>query len=151
MLASDIGWTRYQWPVPWDGSEMTGRWLSRLTSAIAFRSMVLRVAVSKVRMPRSHRITCSLSCERTYSAASSHSSIVAPMPRFNITGLPVFPASASSTKFCMLRVPTWSTSEYCATASTSRSERSSVITGMPSFSPACASSFNPSTPSPWNE
>ena len=44
---------------------------------------------------------------RMYSADSSHSSIVAEMPRFSSTGLRVLPSSRSSVKFCMLRAPTW--------------------------------------------
>ena len=40
-------------------------------------------------MPRSHRITSVLPPARTYSADSSHSSIVAEMPRFSSTGLRV--------------------------------------------------------------
>ena len=41
------------------------------------------------------------------SAESSHSSIVAEMPRFSSTGLRTWPSSRSSVKFCMLRAPTW--------------------------------------------
>ena len=54
------------------------------------------VAVSNVRMPRSHKITSRLPPERTYSADNSHSSIVAEMPRFSSTGLRVRPSSRSS-------------------------------------------------------
>src|SRR3954468_7617247 len=49
-------------------------------------SNVLRVAVSNVRMPRSHKITSLLPPARMYSADSSHSSIVAEMPRLSSTG-----------------------------------------------------------------
>ena len=45
-------------------------------------SNVLRVAVSNVRIPRSQRITSVLPPARMYSADSSHSSMVAEMPRF---------------------------------------------------------------------
>src|SRR6267154_2458346 len=76
---------RSRGPVPWLGSAMMGRCESRLTSGIALMSIVLRVIFSKVRMPRSHKITLGLPCERMYSAASSHSSIVADMPRFSTT------------------------------------------------------------------
>src|SRR3989442_7562386 len=48
-----------------------------------FRSVIF----SKVRMPRSHRITLGFPWESTYSAASNHSSIVADMPRLSTTGL----------------------------------------------------------------
>jgi hypothetical protein len=45
-----------------------------------------------------------------YSAAISHSSIVACMPRLSMTGLPDWPTAWSRAKFAMLRVPTWSMS-----------------------------------------
>ena len=51
-------------------------------------SRVLRVAVSKVRMPRSHSTMSRLPRCAMYSAAISHSSMVACMPRLSITGLP---------------------------------------------------------------
>ena len=54
---------------------------------------MLRVAVSKVRMPRSHRITCSLPAASRYSAASSRSSTLAARPRFSSTGLPALPTA----------------------------------------------------------
>ena len=47
---------------------------------------------------------------RMYSAAESHSSTVAPPPRFNSTGRPARPAARSSAKFCMFRAPICSTS-----------------------------------------
>ena len=47
-----------------------------------------------------------------YSAESSHSSIVAEMPRLSSTGLRAWPSSRSSVKFCMLRAPTWKMSQY---------------------------------------
>ncbi len=73
-------------------------------------SSVLRVAVSNVRMPRSHRTMSRLPRCAMYSAAISHSSIVAFIPRFSMTGLPADPTAWSSGKFCMLRVPTCSMS-----------------------------------------
>ncbi len=94
--ASASGATRYHLPVPCDGSAITGRWLRRLARATAFRSMVLRVAVSKVRMPRSHRITFGLPWAMMYSAESSHSSKVADRPRLSSTGMPLRPASSSN-------------------------------------------------------
>ena len=57
---------------------------------------MLRVAVSKVRMPRSQRTTRALPPAITYSAASSHSSIVTAIPRFSSTGLPAAPTASSS-------------------------------------------------------
>ena len=89
---------------------MIGRWVSSRSTGTAVRSSVLRVDGSKVRMPRSHRITFGLPELRMYSAAISHSSIVAPKPRLSSTGLRDWPAALSSTKLCMLRLPIWSMS-----------------------------------------
>ncbi len=75
---------------------MIGRCDSSRVTGIALRSSVKRVAVSNVLMPRSHRITSRLPCDSTYSAASSHSSMVDDMPRLSSTGLPERPASWSS-------------------------------------------------------
>ena len=47
-----------------------------------------------------------------YSADSSHSSMVAAMPRLSSTGLRCRPSSLSSVKFCMFRAPTWNMSQY---------------------------------------
>ena len=58
-------------------------------------------------MPRSQSITSMLPPLSTYSAESSHSSIVDEMPRLSSTGLRARPSSRSSEKFCMLRAPTW--------------------------------------------
>ena len=54
---------------------MTGRWVRWWSSGTAARSIVLRVYVSNVRMPRSHRMTFGLPELTMYSAAISHSSI----------------------------------------------------------------------------
>ena len=67
---------------------MIGRCESFFTTGIALRSRVLRVEVSKVRMPRSQRMTFGLPPASTYSAASSHSWIDVDMPRLSSTGLP---------------------------------------------------------------
>ncbi len=75
---------------------MIGRCESAFTTGIAARSSRLRVCVSKLRMPRSQRITSSFPSATTYSAASKSSSIVADRPRFSSTGLPVRPARLSS-------------------------------------------------------
>ena len=64
-------------------------------STTAERSSVLRVAVSKVRIPRSHRITRWLPPAITYSAACKSSLIVADMPRFNRIGRSTLPSSLS--------------------------------------------------------
>jgi hypothetical protein len=52
---------------------------------------MLRAAGSKLLTPRSHKITCWFPSERTYSALSNRSLIVAAIPRLIITGLPSFP------------------------------------------------------------
>src|ERR1017187_2252255 len=59
---------------------MTGRCDRSRTTTTADRSRVLRGALSKVRMPRSQRITCWLPCAATYSAAASHSPMVLDRP-----------------------------------------------------------------------
>src|SRR6185295_4733379 len=73
--------TYSQCPVPWLGSTTTGRCVSFLSTGTALRSSVKRVAVSKVRMPRSHRITLGLPPASTYSADSSHSWMLVDIPR----------------------------------------------------------------------
>ncbi len=67
---------------------MTGRCVRSRTSATPLRSSVCRVARSNVRIPRSHRMTSAFPSARMYSAAESHSSIVAPPPRLRRTGRP---------------------------------------------------------------
>ena len=66
---------------------MIGKWLKDLTKGTILKSSVLRVAVSNVRIPRSHNITLLLPPDKIYSAASNHSSKVLLMPLFNKTGL----------------------------------------------------------------
>ena len=61
-------------PAAWLGSTITGSGVRSRSTGTADTSRVLRVAVSKVRMPRSQRMTWGLSSARTYSAAASHSS-----------------------------------------------------------------------------
>ena len=73
-----------------------------------------------------------------YSAAISHSSIVAPKPRLSITGRLARPPASSSEKFCMLRAPTWRMSAYSATMSTWLGSMTSVMTGRPVRSRASA-------------
>ena len=73
-----------------------------------------------------------------YSAAMSHSSIVAPKPRLSMTGWLDRPHARSSEKFCMFRVPIWRMSEYSATMSTWDGSMTSVMTGMPVRSRASA-------------
>src|SRR5207248_1510865 len=80
----------------WLGSTITGRWVSFLSTGIAWRSSVNRYAVSNVRIPRSHSMTASLPSFSTYSADISNSSRVLDRPRLSSTGLPERPASVSS-------------------------------------------------------
>ena len=72
----------------WLGSRITGRCVSSFSTGTAAISQVLRVAVSKVRMPRSQRITFGLPCATMYSADISSSLMVELMPRFSSTGRP---------------------------------------------------------------
>ena len=110
IAARVSGRTRSRRPPECDGSTMTGRWDSRCATGTALISSVLRVAVSNVRMPRSQSTMSRLPRWAMYSAAISHSSIVALIPRLSRTGLAAEPTAWSSAKFCMLRVPTWSMS-----------------------------------------
>ena len=68
-----MGLTIQEMPVAWLGSTITGRCVSFLSMGTAERSRVFRVAVSKVRMPRSQRMTFSLPPAMTYSALMSSS------------------------------------------------------------------------------
>ena len=110
IAARDSGSTRSRRPPECDGSTITGRCDSRCATGTALMSSVFLVAFSKVRMPRSHSTMSRLPRCAMYSAAISHSSMVAFMPRLSITGLPTPPTACSSGKFCMLRVPTCSMS-----------------------------------------
>ncbi len=92
-------------PAAWLGSTITGSSVRSRSTGIAERSSVLRVAVSKVRMPRSQSTTWSLPSWSTYRAAASHSSMVADMPRLTTTGRPVRAAARSSGVLCMERAP----------------------------------------------
>ncbi len=115
-----------------------------------FRSIVFRVEVSKVRMPRSQRITSRfLPVERMYSADWSHSSMVAERPRLRSTGLRISAHSLRRSKFCMLRAPIWRMSAYFATISTLSGDITSVTIFMPVSSRASSRSLRPSTPMPW--
>ena len=63
--ARDSGSTSRRSPEACDGSTTTGRWVWIFSHGIAPRSSVKRVAVSNVRIPRSHRITSGLPSLRT--------------------------------------------------------------------------------------
>ena len=66
-----------------------------------------------------------------YSAAISHSSMVAERPRLSMTGRSTLPAAMSSGKFCMLRAPIWRMSACSATSSTWPGSMTSVTMGRP--------------------
>ena len=87
--------------------------------------------------------------ERMYSADSSHSSIVAEMPRLISTGLRAWPSSRSSVKFCMLRAPSWKMSAYLSMTSIWLTSITSVTSFMFSAFAASRSSRSPSSPRPW--
>ena len=57
MAARASGTTRWRRPDEWEGSMSTGRWAMVLTTGAAEMSRVLRVLVSKVRIPRSTSTT----------------------------------------------------------------------------------------------
>ncbi len=150
MAARESGTTRSRRPPECDGSTITGRCESACATGTALMSRVLRVAVSKVRMPRSHRTMSRLPRCAMYSAAISHSSMVACMPRLSITGLPrladglqqreVLPCCGCRPAACRRRSDTRSTS--CASTT-------SVTTGRPVVSRTSARIFRPASPSPW--
>src|SRR6267143_991553 len=149
--ARAIGITLSRKPVPWDGSAMIGRCESLCTTGMTVRSKRLRVAVSKLRTPRSHRMTSWFPSASRYSADSSSSCTVALIPRLRSTGLPQRPASLSSEKFCMLRAPSCTMSDISATQPRPVSSIASVQIRSPVSSRALASSRRPGLPSPWNE
>ena len=109
-----------------------------------------RVEVSKVRMPRSQRMTFGLPPLSTYSADSSHSWIDVDMPRLSSTGLPTAPTLRSSEKFCTLRAPICKISACSATTSTLSGSITSVMIGSPVSRRASARSLSPSSSRPWN-
>lgn len=105
----------------------------------------------KVRIPRSTRTTWEFPSASRYSAAHSHSSMVADGPRRRRTGLPARPASLSSSKFCI--EPEWISimSTLSATAGTSRGSSTWVTVGSPTSFPARSNMTRPSSPRPGNE
>ena len=135
--------------MPCEGSTTTGRCDSRLRMGTAFRSRVLRVMVSKVRIPRSQRITCLLPRETMYSAAMSSSLMVLLIPRLSSTGLRRSPTASSSEKFCMLRAPICRRSAASATSGNVSVSFTSVTTLSPVSDRAWESSSRPLPLSPW--
>ena len=146
-----MGSTRLDLPVAWLGSTMTGRWVFSWMMGTADRSRVLRVYFSKVRMPRSQRITCSLPPAMIYSALMIHSSMVLHRPRLSRTGLCILPTALSSWKFCILRAPIWTTSTYSSNSGMRSSLISSETMGRPVASRALTMSRMPSVSRPWKE
>src|SRR5499433_858105 len=144
-----MGATRSQCPVPWDGSTTTGRCESFFSTGTALRSRVKRVDVSKVRIPRSHRMTSGVPAERMYSAERRNSWMLVAMPRLRRTGLPISPTRRSRVKFWMLRAPIWRMSLYWATSSTLSVSSTSVTTGRPVRLRASARYLSPCSLSPW--
>ena len=59
IAAFDIGAIKSRLPVPCDGSTIIGYGDLDFIIGIELKSKVLRVAVSNVRIPRSHKIICS--------------------------------------------------------------------------------------------
>jgi hypothetical protein len=85
-----------------------------------------------------------------YSAAISHSSTVALIPRLSSTGSPVAPTAWSSAKFCMLRVPICNMSAWRATTGTSAGLTTSVTNGRPVSARTSARISSAGSPRPWN-
>ena len=110
---------------------------------------MFRVAVSKVRMPRSQRMTWVLPPSSRYSAASSHSSTVAENPRLRSTGRRTFPSARSRAKFCMFRAPTWSTSTWSIIEASCDVSSTSATTGSPWRAPDRPRIVSPASPRPW--
>ena len=146
--ASAIGGTSFATPHAWLGSTITGRCVALRNTGTAERSRVLRVAVSKVRIPRSQRITLGLPPAMMYSALINSSWTVEAKPRLRSTGLVVLPSCFNSSKFCMLRAPTWMTS-MSAKRSSCEMSMISLTTGIPAFLPAAIRNFSPLSRSPW--
>src|SRR5215831_1093418 len=77
----------------------TGKCESFFSTGTALRSRVKRVDVSKVRIPRSHRMTSGVPAERMYSAERRNSWMLVAMPRLRRTGLPISPTRRRRVKF----------------------------------------------------
>ena len=101
-----------------------------------------------MRMPRSHRTMLWLPSEMMYSAALSHSSMVAANPRFKSTGMPERPHSLRSSKFCMFLAPIWIISTYLAAVSRARWLVTSQTTARPVASLASFMYRRPSSSRP---
>ena len=131
-----------------EGSIIIGRWLFFLITGITLRSSVFLVYCSKVRIPRSHKITCSFPPARMYSADISHSSIVFASPLFNKTGFLIFPNSFKRSKFCIFLAPTCIKSTFSTNSSILSTLIISETMGSPVRFRASTSAMIPSFPRP---
>jgi len=102
---------------------------------------------SNGRVPPSPSTTASVPWVSRYSADIISSSMVAARPRFSSTGLPSSATRRRSSKFCMSRAPTSTTSTSSANTASGSSEATSATIGRPTVSPASRSSSRPATPS----
>jgi len=93
ITALAIGYTISFLPNEWLKSTMMGRFVSSFIIGIHDMSRVLRVFVSKVRIPLSHKIILFFPFFAIYSAANINSLIVALKPLFNMTVFFAFPTS----------------------------------------------------------
>ena len=113
---------------------------------MALMSMVLRVIVSKVRMPRSQRTTCRLPRAAMYSAAHQQLLERRARPRLSSTGRPAArPRASSSEKFCMLRAPIWSMSAPGPPWAELSTSITSVTIGRPVTARASREQLRPSS------
>ena len=76
-------------------ADLTPAGLTRWIAGINDNACVLRQYSSKVRIPRSQRITFGFPALMMYSAARRNSSIVALIPRLSRTGLGCYPTALS--------------------------------------------------------
>ena len=148
MAARARGSTMNRIPDAWLGSTITGRWVFCFNMGMAEISRVFLVEVSKVRIPRSQRMTFSFPPAMMYSALIKSSSRVLARPRFKRMGFRIFPSSFKSSKFCIFLAPTWITS-----TSSKRGRCSalmiSVTTGSPVAFFASRRRSRPCSWSPW--
>ena len=123
---------------------MTGRWVSSFRTGTALISRVLRVAVSKVRMPRSQRMTSVVPCGKDI--FGGHEELLdgrhhAPLEEDRaFSDLPHF---LQKGEVLDVPGPDLENVAYSSTRSTSVVFMTSVTTGRPDFSRAFFRSFEP--------
>ena len=149
IAARDIDSTSFQSPVAWDGSMITGRWVFSFRIGITLKSKVFLVYFSKVRIPRSQKMTFGFPLAIMYSADMIHSSIVALKPRFNKIGFVILPTAFNRSKFCILRAPIWTRSTCSSNSSILSALISSETIGSPVLLRAFTMHMIPSYPIPW--